>query len=149
QAAILYRLSSLHTVHCRRNRLNAVVSAGMMSAAKSVPAKSTLHDFDQVGVTRLRQYDLVAFLQGNDRLLPVGRLTGLFGPLPAIFAMHVQSVDFNDLDLEKILNRLPNLGFVRAPVCHDGILIEALALTRPFLCQTHGFDDLKSVHAIP
>src|SRR5262245_27045831 len=78
----------------------------------------------------LGQSNLYALFEGHDCLLPVVRPASLRGALTAGFAAHVQRVHLRDLDLEQLLNRLADLGLVRARISHNRILVEVLALAR-------------------
>ena len=91
--------------------------------------------------------DLVAFFESDDRLFPIGRLAGLGSSLAAKFAADVHRIDSGDFDLEQFLNGLADLGFVRARIGDDGILIEGLALPGAFFSQPNGPDNFEIVHS--
>lgn len=93
-----------------------------------------------------RQDDLVAFLERDNGLFPIRRLSGLMRALPAKFAPHVHGVDAEDLDFEQFLHGLFNLVLIGAAIHYQGVLIVLLALPRPFFREAHSFDDLKAVH---
>src|SRR5689334_5941732 len=82
------------------------------------------------GKSGLRQNDLVTFLQGHDRLFPIRGATGGGCALSSRLPADIQRVDLDNLDFKEFLNRLANLGLVRARVGPDRVLIELLTLPR-------------------
>ena len=92
------------------------------------------------------QSDFVALFESDDRFFPIGGLAGLSGALPAKLAANIQGIYAGDLDLEKFLNGLPDLCFVRARIGDDSVLVVFLALARAFFRQANSSDNFERFH---
>src|SRR5262245_21902650 len=74
----------------------------------------------------VKELDLVARLQRDDRLLPVAQLR-VPAPHALVLPAHDQRVDVDDTHLEQGLDRVLDLDLVRVPMDLEDHLVLALA----------------------
>src|SRR5437660_12649341 len=72
----------------------------------------------------LEDLDRVALADLNDRLLPT-RARALEQAAPLGLRLHLDDVDVHDLDVEQLLDGLPDLRLVRVAVHLEGVLVLA------------------------